>query len=83
MSDLPMDALLGQVWAMAAPYLGGAWDMLQRAWADAPKSLLIGIVLGLVLARLLRALLIVAGLGALACACSATLCPVWADWRTP
>lgn len=59
-----MDALLTQIWQMVSPYVGGAWAALQRIFAETPTPLLIGIVVGLLLARVLRGLLIVAGLAA-------------------
>lgn len=64
MDNLPMDALLTQIWQMVSPYVGGAWAALQRIFAETPTPLLIGIVVGLLLARVLRGLLIVAGLAA-------------------
>lgn len=64
MDNLPMDALLAQIWQMASPYVGGAWAALQRIFAETPTPLLIGIVVGLLLARVLRGVLIVAGLAA-------------------
>jgi len=68
MDNLPMDALLTQIWQMASPYVGGAWAALQRIFAETPTPLLIGIVVGLLLARVLRGVLrgvlIVAGLAA-------------------
>lgn len=64
MDNLPMDALLTQVWQMVSPYVGGAWAALQRIFAETPTPLLIGIVVGLLLARVLRGVLIVAGLAA-------------------
>lgn len=63
MDNLPIDALLLQVWQMA-PYVGGAWATLQRIYAETPTPLLIGVVVGLLLARVLRGILIVAGLAA-------------------
>lgn len=62
MDNLPMDALLTQIWQMVSPYVGGAWAALQRIFAETPTPLLIGIVVGLLLARVLRGVLIVAGL---------------------
>ncbi|MCQ6964082.1 MULTISPECIES: hypothetical protein [Betaproteobacteria] len=59
-----MDALLTQIWQMVSPYVGGAWAALQRIFAETPTPLLIGIVVGLLLARVLRGVLIVAGLAA-------------------
>lgn len=64
MDNLPIDTLFMQVWQMISPYVGGAWAMLQRIYAETPTPLLIGIVVGLLLARVLRGLLIVAGLAA-------------------
>ena len=64
MDNLPMDALLTQIWQMVSPYVGGAWAALQRIFAETPTTLLIGIVVGLLLARVLRGVLIVAGLAA-------------------
>lgn len=64
MDNLPMDALLTQIWQMVSPYVGGAWTALQRIFAETPTPLLIGIVVGLLLARVLRGVLIVAGLAA-------------------
>ncbi len=64
MDNLPMDALLTQIWQMVSPYVGGAWAALQRIFAENPTPLLIGIVVGLLLARVLRGVLIVAGLAA-------------------
>ena len=64
MDNLPMDALLTQIWQMVSPYVGGAWAALQRIFAETPTPLLIGIVVGLLLARVLRGVLIVAGLAA-------------------
>ena len=64
MDNLPMDALLTQIWQMVSPYVGGAWAALQRIFAQTPTPLLIGIVVGLLLARVLRGVLIVAGLAA-------------------
>ena len=64
MDNLPMDALLTQIWQMVSPYVGGAWAALQRIFAETPTPLLIGIVVGLLLARVLRGALIVAGLAA-------------------
>ena len=64
MDNLPMDALLTQIWQMVSPYVGGAWAALQRIFAETPTPLLIGIVGGLLLARVLRGVLIVAGLAA-------------------
>jgi len=49
---------------MVSPYVGGAWAALQRIFAETPTPLLIGIVVGLLLARVLRGVLIVAGLAA-------------------
>lgn len=66
MDNLPIDALLMQMWQMVSPYVGGAWAMLQRIYAETPTPLLIGIVVGLLLARVLRGVLIVAGLAAVA-----------------
>lgn len=66
MDNLPMDALLTQIWQMVSPYVGGAWAALQRIFAETPTPLLIGIVVGLLLARVLRGVLIVAGLAAVA-----------------
>ncbi|MFX3569323.1 MULTISPECIES: hypothetical protein [Comamonadaceae] len=59
-----MDAMLTQIWQMVSPYVGGAWAALQRIFAETPTPLLIGIVVGLLLARVLRGVLIVAGLAA-------------------
>ena len=59
-----MDVLLTQIWQMVSPYVGGAWAALQRIFAETPTPLLIGIVVGLLLARVLRGVLIVAGLAA-------------------
>ncbi len=59
-----MDALLTQRWQMVSPYLVGACAALQRIFAETPTPLLIGIVVGLLLARVLRGVLIVAGLAA-------------------
>ena len=53
MDNLPMDALLTQIWQMVSPYVGGAWAALQRIFAETPTPLLIGIVVGLLLARVL------------------------------
>lgn len=64
MDNLPMDALLTQIWQMVSPYVRGAWAALQRIFAETPTPLLIGILLGLLLARVLRRVLIVAGLAA-------------------
>lgn len=64
MDNLPMDALLTQIWQMVSPYVGGAWAALQRIFAETPTPLLIGIVVGLLLARVLRGVVIVAGLAA-------------------
>lgn len=64
MDNLPMDTLLTQIWQMVSPYMGGAWAALQRIFAETPTPLLIGIVVGLLLARVLRGVLIVAGLAA-------------------
>lgn len=64
MDNLPMDALLTQIWQMVSPYVGGAWAALQRIFAETPTPLLIGIVVGLLLVRVLRGVLIVAGLAA-------------------
>lgn len=64
MDNLPMDALLTQIWQMVSPYVGGAWAALQRIFAETPTPLLISIVVGLLLARVLRGVLIVAGLAA-------------------
>lgn len=64
MDNLPIDALLTQIWQMVSPYVGGAWAALQRIFAETPTPLLIGIVVGLLLARVLRGVLIVAGLAA-------------------
>lgn len=64
MDNLPMDALLTQIWQMVSPYVGGAWAALQRIFAETPAPLLIGIVVGLLLARVLRGVLVVAGLAA-------------------
>ncbi|ANC47557.1 hypothetical protein N5D77_24300 [Comamonas thiooxydans] len=64
MDNLPMDAMLTQIWQMVSPYVGGAWAALQRIFAETPTPLLIGIVVGLLLARVLRGVLIVAGLAA-------------------
>lgn len=64
MDNLPMDALLTQIWQMVSPYVGGAWAALQRIFAETPTPLLIDIVVGLLLARVLRGVLIVAGLAA-------------------
>ena len=64
MDNLPMDALLTQIWQMVSPYVGGAWAALQRIFAETPTPLLVGIVVGLLLARVLRGVLIVAGLAA-------------------
>lgn len=64
MDNLPMDALLLQAWQMVSPYVGGAWATLQRIYAETPTPLLIGVVVGLLLARVLRGILIVAGLAA-------------------
>lgn len=64
MDNLPIDALLLQVWQMVSPYVGGAWATLQRIYAETPTPLLIGVVVGLLLARVLRGILIVAGLAA-------------------
>ena len=66
MDNLPIDALLTQIWQMVSPYLGGVWATLQRIYAETPTTLLIGVVVGLLLARVLRGLLIVAGLAAVA-----------------
>jgi hypothetical protein len=62
MNNLPMDMLLTQVWEMVLLYAGGAWAALQRIYAETPAPLLVGILVGLLLARVLRGLLIVAGL---------------------
>lgn len=62
MDNLPTDALLLQVWQMVSPYLGGAWSALQRLYAETPTPLLIGVVVGLLLARVMRGLLIAVGL---------------------
>lgn len=64
MDNLPIDAMLTQIWQMVSPYVGGAWAALQRIFAETPTPLLIGIVVGLLLARVLRGVLIVAGLAA-------------------
>jgi hypothetical protein len=64
MDNLPIDALLLQVWQMVSPYVGGVWATLQRIYAETPTPLLIGVVVGLLLARVLRGILIVAGLAA-------------------
>lgn len=64
MDNLPIDALLLQVWQMVSAYVDGAWATLQRIYAETPAPLLIGIVVGLLLARILRVLLIVAGVAA-------------------
>ncbi len=64
MDNLPMDALLTQIWQMVSPYVGGAWAALQRIFAETPTPLLSGIVVGLLLSRVLRGVLIVAGLAA-------------------
>ena len=64
MDNLPMDALLTQIWQMVSPYVGGAWAALQRIFAETPTPLLIGIVVGLLIARVQRGELIVAGLAA-------------------
>lgn len=64
MDNLLIDTLLTQVWKMVSPYVGGAWATLQRIYAETPTPLLIGVVVGLLLARVLRGILIVAGLAA-------------------
>lgn len=64
MDNLLIDTLLTQIWKMVSPYVGGAWATLQRIYAETPTSLLIGVVVGLLLARVLRGILIVAGLAA-------------------
>lgn len=62
--NLPMDALLLQVWQMVSHYVGGPWATLQRLYAETPTPLVIGVVVGLLLARVLRGILIVVGLAA-------------------
>ena len=64
MDNLLIDTLLTQIWKMVSPYVGGAWATLQRIYAETPTPLLIGVVVGLLLARVLRGILIVAGLAA-------------------
>ena len=66
MDNVPTDALLLQVWQMLSPYVGGAWAMLQKIYAETPTPLLIGIIVGLLFARVVRSLLIVMGLIAVA-----------------
>lgn len=60
-----MDALLAQLWEMLYPYVGDAWSTLQRIYAETPTPLLIGIVVGLLLVRVLRGILVVVCLAAL------------------
>lgn len=62
MSDT--DVMLGQIWQVVAPYLIGAWELLKKIWAEAPMPLLIGVILGLLLGRLVKAALIVMGVAA-------------------
>jgi hypothetical protein len=65
MNDLPLDALLAHLWAAVAPYLGAGWAVLQRIWVEAPTPLLTGVIVGMLLTRVLRGVLIVAGLAAM------------------
>jgi hypothetical protein len=74
MDNLPIGALFTQIWQMVSPYVGwqmvspyvsGAWAVLQRIFTETPTPLLIGIAVGLLLARVLRGVLVVAGLAAL------------------
>ena len=51
---------------MVALYVGEAWAALQHIIEEAPTSLLVGIVVGLLLARVVRSVLIVAALVVLA-----------------
>ena len=64
MDNLPMDALLLQVWKMVSSYLAALWATLQNIFTASSAPLLIGIILGLLFARALRALLIVTVLAA-------------------
>lgn len=64
MDNLPIDQLLTQIWQMVYPYVGGAWEALQRIFNETPTPLLIGVIVGLLLARVLRSMLVVAGLAA-------------------
>lgn len=57
-----MDTLLMQIWQMVSSCVDEAWAALQRIFAETLTPLLIGIVVGLLLARVLRGVLIVAGL---------------------
>ena len=62
MDNLPMEALLTQIGQMVALYVGEAWAALQHILEEAPTSLLVGMVVGLLLAREVRSVLIVAAL---------------------
>lgn len=64
MDNLPMDALLLQVWQMVSSYLAAPWTTLQNIFTASSAPLLIGIIRGLLFARALRALLIVTVLAA-------------------
>lgn len=62
----PLDVLLMQLWQPIAPYVNNAWVLLQRLYADAPSSLLVGVALGFVFSKLLRIVLTVVLVGVLA-----------------
>ncbi|AOJ79200.1 hypothetical protein WS86_00205 (plasmid) [Burkholderia savannae] len=59
MNELPSQEIVAQVWAMVSPYISGGWAMLQCLWNESPKPVLIGVVVGMLLARVVRGILIV------------------------
>lgn len=61
----PLDVLLMQLWQPLAPYVANAWVLLQRLYADAPTSLLVGVAIGFVFSKLLRIVLTVVLVGVL------------------
>jgi len=66
MNNNLLDLQLSQSWQFAAPFVGVAWEMVQRMYADAPTSLLTGVVIGLILSRLLRGALVVVFIASMA-----------------
>ena len=59
MNEIPNQEVLAKMWAMVLPYIGGAWEMLQQVWNESPTPVLIGIIVGILLARVARGILIV------------------------
>lgn len=60
-----LETLIAQFWQFALRLAAQAWGYLQPIYEQAPTSLLLGIVIGLLAAQMLRGFLVVVVVGTL------------------